>query len=134
MLISDVNKKYIFLQRLGQGAFGSVFVAKSKTTGEQRAIKIISKSKIIQIEQNLLSELMILRTLDHPNILKLHEVYDNGQHYYVVTEICRGGDLLQYSKNKSTITEQYVSSLMKQLLSAVNYLHKRSIVHRDLKP
>lgn len=77
---------------------------------------------------------MILRTLDHPNIVKLLEVYDNKTYFYVVTEVCSGGDLLQYARKKLTISERYVCTLMKQLFSAVNYLHKSNITHRDLKP
>jgi calcium-dependent protein kinase len=61
-------------------------------------------------------------------------VYDNKTHFYVVTEVSHGGDLLQYTHNRISISERYVSKLMKQLLSAVKYLHKRSIAHRDLKP
>lgn len=100
MKMENINDKYVFAKKVGQGAYGSVFIAKSKKLDQQMAIKIISKSKIHQNQESLLSELMILRTLDHPNIVKLFEVYDNKSHYYVVTEVCRGGDLLQYARSR----------------------------------
>lgn len=85
MSSENVNKKYSFSVKLGQGAYGSVFTAKSKFSKDARAVKIIAKSKVKPKQENFLSELMILRTLDHPNIIKLLEVYDNKTYFYVVT-------------------------------------------------
>lgn len=69
--MENINRKYLFEKKVGQGAYGSVFIAKSKKVDSEKAIKIISKSKLRHEQENFLSELMILRTLDHPNILKL---------------------------------------------------------------
>jgi calcium-dependent protein kinase len=80
------------------------------------------------------AELKVLRTMDHPNIIKLFEIYDYKDFYYVVTEHCSGGELFEFLKSRNRITESTVAIIMKQILSAVNYMHKKNIMHRDLKP
>lgn len=71
--------------------------------------------------------------LDHPNIARLFEVYDNKQTYVLILELCEGGELFKRIANKS-LNEQKAAMIMIQLLQALLYLHKKGIVHRDLKP
>jgi calcium-dependent protein kinase len=76
----------------------------------------------------------ILKQLDHPNILKLLEIYDWRNYYYLITEMCDGGELFDKIRALRHFTEKDAAQVMKSILSAVVYMHKLGIVHRDLKP
>lgn len=76
----------------------------------------------------------ILKELDHPNIVKLHEIYDWKNCYYLVTELCEGGDLFDYIQKHGRFSEKTVAEIMKQMLSPIVYMHKKGIIHRDIKP
>ena len=78
-------------------------------------------------------EIELLKKLDHPNIIKLYDLYMYKGFYYVVTEYCKGGSVLNIAKVIKTITTRDVLVIMKQLMSAVAYLHENRIVHRDVK-
>lgn len=96
---------------------------------------MIHKSKVEKKMHLLLRELEILKTLDHPNVIKFHEIYEDSQYFFIVQEYCGGGELLkQITKKHYKFTEKDVASVMKQVLSAVSHMHARGIVHRDLKP
>jgi calcium-dependent protein kinase len=71
--------------------------------------------------------------LDHPNIVKILEVFSDSQHYYIVTECLEGGELLDRIKSITHYNEEVAKKYMKEILSAMVYCHARKIVHRDLK-
>jgi len=74
---------------LGEGAFGSVRIVKHKSTGLSRAMKSIKKSNIIkEEEERMFSEVSVLKSIDHPNIIKLFELYQDDTNYYLITEHC----------------------------------------------
>jgi len=132
---SEINLDYNFVTTLGKGAFGEVIMATNKTTGIVRAIKIINKDKQQPNQYTrMLDEIKILKTLDHPHIMKIIEFYQDDQKTYIVNEFYEGGELLEKISKKNTFTEAEAASLMNQIISAVNYCHKNKIVHRDLKP
>ena len=81
-----------------------------------------------------MNEINILRTLDHPNILKIFEFYSSKESYSIVTELCQGGELFQEIIDRGPFNETYSAYVMLQILSAINYCHGMKIVHRDLKP
>ena len=86
----------------------------------------VSPEFVIELE----NEISILRSMDHPNIVKAHEVYKcKNKQIYIVLELCDGGDLY----TRSPYTEREAARIVTKLLSAVNYMHKNHIVHRDLK-
>lgn len=98
-------------------------------------MKSIKKSSLFkEDERKIFMEMAILKEMDHPNIIKLYEIYDWQNYYYLITEYCDGGDLFEYLREKHRFSEKSAASLMKQLLSPVVYMHKKGIVHRDLKP
>jgi calcium-dependent protein kinase len=70
--------------------------------------------------------------MDHPNIIKLYDIYEDSKWLYVVTELCKGGNLLELINNFE-LTEEEVRIFMTQILSAVTYMHSNSIIHRDIK-
>ena len=75
-----------------------------------------------------------LKDLDHPNILKMYEFFEDEKRYYIVTDICKGGELFDEIVARGKFSEKDASLLMKQVLSCINYCHHNHIVHRDLKP
>ena len=127
---------YKKLNFLGEGSFASVYRVQNRITDSIRAMKIINKSANISEadDKEIFNEINILRTLDHPNILKIFEFYSNKESYSIVTELCSGGELFQEIVDKGPFNENYTAYVMFQVLSAINYCHNMKIVHRDLKP
>ena len=70
----------------------------------------------------------------HPNIVRLHHVYHDELHTYLVLDLLRGGELLNRIRTNKSFTEPHASAIMRKLVSAVNFMHQRGVVHRDLKP
>lgn len=124
--------EYQFCDRIGEGAYGFVYKTLHKKMKCYRAIKAIKKSSID--EKSFFNEINILKTVDHPNIIRLFETYYDTGFYYMVEEYCSGGDLYDYIKRQRNISEKKVAKIIFQVLQAVNHLHAKSIVHRDLKP
>ncbi|KAM3140387.1 Protein kinase domain containing protein [Paramecium bursaria] len=117
------------------GAFGEVYKAKHRISEQLRAIKFIKKKAMSPDQQKkLVSEVEILKQLDHPNIIAVYEFYQDEQFFYIVTELCSGGELFDRIVQEKHFSEKKAARVMKQLLSAVTYCHERNIVHRDLKP
>ncbi|CAD8097613.1 unnamed protein product [Paramecium sonneborni] len=131
----SINSYYKFDKVLGQGGFGKVWKVTHKITNLVRAIKQIKKSSILKEEkQRMFSEMNILKNLDHPNILKLFELYQDQNNYYLVTEYLSGGELLERIKIMTCFTENVAANYIRQILLATLYCHEKNIVHRDLKP
>lgn len=120
---------------LGQGALGEVRTCKSKLGQQVRAVKIIKKAKMNAMEQKFFeAELSILRKLDHPNIMKIFEVFEDNVNYFLVTELCQGVELFETIQSKVRFSEFEAAEIVKQLLQAISYCHNLGVVHRDLKP
>ena len=126
----------IFPKSIGYGAYGEVFICEHKRSKEIRAVKIIDKnllSKGMIEKRKVLNEVDILRTLDHPNVLKVFEYFEDPRNYYLVMEYCSGGDLFDELDRVKSFDEISASKIMSQILAGVAYIHNQSIVHRDLK-
>ena len=107
----------------------------NRKTGAIRAVKIIKKDSLDAKEKiRFFSEIEILKVLDHPNIVRLYEVFHDDKRYYLVTELCTGGELFEEITKRNSFSEQDAASIIKQVLSAVAYCHSKQICHRDLKP
>lgn len=130
-----VEDKYILKDVLGTGAFSQVRLAESKEhPGELYAIKVIDKKALKGKEDSLENEIKVLRRLDHPNVVKLLEAYESKSYVYLVMELVTGGELFDRIVEKGSYTEKDAADLIKQVLSAVGYMHSSGVVHRDLKP
>ncbi|KAL8272221.1 hypothetical protein Esti_003886 [Eimeria stiedai] len=130
-----LSDRFQRVKKLGSGAYGEVLLCKDKQTGAERAIKIIKKSSVSAPSSGaLLDEVAVLKQLDHPNIMKLYEFFDDKRNYYLVMEVYRGGELFDEIISRQKFSEVDAAVIMKQVLSGVLYLHNHNIVHRDLKP
>jgi len=129
----DIREDYEIKREIGSGAYGIVYEGIHRATGERRAIKAMNKDQI-EDKEALENELMILKQLDHPNIVKLFEIYEFGHNIYLVTEMCDGGELFYHITKTKYLTESQAAKIMRQIFSAVAYLHSKRVCHRDLKP
>jgi len=126
--IYEVEKK-----KLGEGSYGSVTKGKHRKTKEVRAVKTIAKSQMKNIDR-FMQEIAILKMMDHPNIIKLFETFEDARNIYLVMELCIGGELFDKIIEEGHLTEVNAAQLMKQIIHAVYYMHSESVCHRDLKP
>uniref|UniRef100_A0A668AWZ1 Ribosomal protein S6 kinase n=1 Tax=Myripristis murdjan TaxID=586833 RepID=A0A668AWZ1_9TELE len=116
---------------LGEGSFSVCRKCRHKQSGHEYAVKIVSR----RMEANTQREIAALRQCEaHPNIVKLHDVYTDQYHTYLVMELLHGGELLERIKKKKLFGEAEASQLLQSLVSAVSFMHEAGVVHRDLKP
>ncbi|CAG9333526.1 unnamed protein product [Blepharisma stoltei] len=120
---------------LGKGAFGEVRFCTHKKTSARRAVKIFKKSDFFEENymQRLLGEIEILKFLDHPNIIRAYEFFEDSEEFYIVMEHCRGGELFEALVKWKRFKESDAAMIMKQLFSCLSYMHSKNIAHRDLK-
>jgi calcium-dependent protein kinase len=134
---SDPFKHYEKLDVLGEGSFGVVFRVVHRHTGFIRAMKIIDKQSAAldqDSETSLINEINILKTLDHPNILKVFEYFNTNKKLYIISELCTGGELFDKIQKERKFSEKVTAFIMKQVISAVYFCHLNKVIHRDLKP
>jgi len=120
-------------QTLGVGTFGKVKVATHTKTDQKVAIKIIDKAKVEDMG-DIEREIKIMESLDHPNIVKLYEIFDEKTKMHLVMELVTGGELFDRIVARGNYTEKDAASTMETLCGALEFLHAKNIVHRDLKP
>jgi calcium-dependent protein kinase len=118
---------------VGQGAFGIVYKAHEKNTDLVRAIKQVMNENIKNYD-GFMGEVAALKTLDHPHIIKLFEVYEDKDCVYLVQEYCEGGELFDYIAEQDKLSEKEAARVFHQITSSILYCHKNCICHRDLKP
>ena len=128
----DIYKE---LEELGEGAYGVVKkVCLKENPDTVRAMKIISKENVVEGQsQKLFDEIQILKKLEHPNIMKIYEYYDDSKNIYIVSELCDQGDLLGKMTKLGSMSELVVKFLMSQILNALSYLHDNRVFHGDIK-
>uniref|UniRef100_A0A7S1GW29 cGMP-dependent protein kinase n=2 Tax=Hemiselmis andersenii TaxID=464988 RepID=A0A7S1GW29_HEMAN len=142
---------YKLQQVLGEGGFATVYQGTHRITKKVFAVKSIDLYKIHADKLDMLrNEVEVMKLLDHPNIVRLYETYEEEDKLHLILELCEGGDLFDYLMKSSiepsgektwsdgdicyVLTEKRVASLVRKIMSAINYLHLRGIAHRDIKP
>ena len=137
MQIEDI----VLIKPIGKGSFGQVFLTTKRGTQQQFATKKIQKSVALQekVKKYFNNEIFILRNVSHPNIIKLYEIKQTLNNFYLVFELCNGGGLSscleKYKKNNDNkpFTQEIAQHIIKQIVSGIQYLHNKKILHRDLK-
>uniref|UniRef100_A0A7N4NV52 non-specific serine/threonine protein kinase n=1 Tax=Sarcophilus harrisii TaxID=9305 RepID=A0A7N4NV52_SARHA len=121
---------YVVKETIGVGSYSVCKRCIHKATNMEYAVKVIDKSKRDPSEEIEI----LLRYGQHPNIITLKDVYDDGKHVYLVTELMRGGELLDKILRQKFFSEREASSVLHTLCRTMEYLHSQGVVHRDLKP
>ncbi|EKX74157.1 protein kinase domain containing protein [Theileria equi strain WA] len=131
---SNFSDSYSRIKKLGGGAYGDVYLCKHDVSQQECAVKVINKQHLGSTNSSIYSEVGVLKNMDHPNIARLYDFFEDSQACYIVMDVCYGGELFDEIVRCGHMSEQKASLIIKQVLSGVNYLHKNGIVHRDLKP
>uniref|UniRef100_A0A8L0DPK6 Calcium/calmodulin-dependent protein kinase 1Da n=1 Tax=Oncorhynchus mykiss TaxID=8022 RepID=A0A8L0DPK6_ONCMY len=132
--VDDIKKIFELKEILGTGAFSEVVLAQERSTGKMFAVKCIPKKALKGKESSIENEINVLRKIKHENIVALEDIYESSNHLYLIMQLVSGGELFDRIVEKGFYTEKDASTLIRQVLDAVDYLHKLGIVHRDLKP
>lgn len=119
--------------KIGEGAYAYVCKATTKQTTKVRACKVNNKQKLKDIAK-FRSEIELMGSLDHANILNLFEVFEDHRNIYLIMELCVGGELFDRVIDSGRFSEVDAAIIMQQILRAVFYMHENGIAHRDLKP
>ena len=137
MIVEDLT----LIKQIGKGSFGEVFITSKAGTKELFATKKVKKSMVMdeKVKKYFNNELFILKNVNHPNIVKLYDIKQTLNNFYLVFDLCNGGGLsncLERYKKKhdgKPFPENIVQHLMKQIVSGMKYLHNKKILHRDIK-
>ena len=130
-----LHGKYELGRLLGHGTFAKVYHARNLQSGKSVAMKVVSKEKVIQVGmmEQIKREISVMKMVQHPNIVELHEVLASKSKIYFAMELVRGGEL--FSKiAKGRLKEDLARVYFQQLISAIDFCHSRGVYHRDLKP
>ncbi|XP_069805371.1 death-associated protein kinase 2-like isoform X2 [Dendropsophus ebraccatus] len=135
----NVEDLYELLEKLGSGHFGEVKKCKEKSTGTFYAGKFIKTRKCkgsrLGLDRDQIErEVFILQQLEHPNIMRLHDVFASKAEMVLILELIRGGELFDFIAEKEALSEEDAIVFLEQILKGVAYMHSKSIAHFDLKP
>lgn len=142
---------------LGKGATGRVRLAKHALTGQPAAVKIVSKKSAALVQSASMArmdredtaavaaglrtipfgierEVVIMKLIEHPNIVNLYDIWENRGELYLVLEYVQGGELFDYVSGNGALPEQEAVRLFRQIVAGLSYCHRFNICHRDLKP
>ncbi|KAF5836831.1 kinase-like domain-containing protein [Dunaliella salina] len=129
---------YVLDKVIGHGAFAKVSICTSRSGQKQFAVKAVQKNHedtTGKQREGVVKEIAIMRTLqDHPNTVKLMEVFEDAESYMLVMELCTGGELFDQIIQKGHFSEKDAADKMRCLLDFIAFAHSRNIIHRDLKP
>ena len=147
-------KGYKIGRIIGKGKYGKCYLLTSEQDNKEYAGKFLSKKtinkeneelnlseskknikekRILRAKKDLISEIKIHQDLNHPNIVKLYEKFENDEYMYLILEYCSKGNLNKLLEEKKHLKEIEVQNYIRQLINALKYLHERNIIHRDLK-
>jgi len=131
----QIKKVYSIGSKLGTGGFAVVRKCKRRSDGEVFALKVINKKNLDKDDLVILeSEVAIMRQVTHPNIIRMHDIFDSRSKMCLVLDLMEGGELFDRIIEKGHFSEKDAANSFVQMVQALGYLHEKHIVHRDLKP
>ncbi|KAI0642172.1 kinase-like domain-containing protein [Trametes meyenii] len=133
---------------IGKGSSGRVRLARHSKTGQYAAVKIVSKTALLNSRMSLSSlgeeaerilhsierEIVIMKLIDHPNIMRLYDVWETSTELYLILEYVEGGELFDYLCAQGRLPAPEALGYFQQIITAIDYCHRFNIAHRDLKP
>ncbi|XP_044474321.1 serine/threonine-protein kinase ATG1c-like isoform X1 [Mangifera indica] len=127
---------YLVGPQIGSGSFSVVWHARHRVHGTEVAIKEIVMGRLNKkLQESLVSEIVILKRINHPHIIRLHEIIEEAPgKLHLVLEYCKGGDLSMYIQRHGCVPEETAKHFMKQLAAGLQVLRDNNLIHRDLKP
>jgi len=132
---SNLKDTYAKKQLLGRGSFATVYLYTRRSDKKDFAVKVLQKKSLTDENSGKIrEEIEIMKTTDHPNIVRLIDVYESKQKIQIVIELCTGGHLLERLGERPSYCEAEAAKIVKQLASACAHMHEVGVVHRDLKP
>lgn len=134
---SDViGELYLILGEIARGSFSVVKLVKDIRTNQQYACKVVPISNVSIGNQtsHFETEIRIVQQLHHHGVVKLYDLIKDDQFFYIIMELCPGGDLFRYIVENQRLSELEAKYYLKQIFEALQYVHSLGIVHRDLKP
>lgn len=140
--------QWIIGECVGKGASGRVRIAKHRRTGQLAAVKILPLQPVVNSRASLATqqaksekqrlgidrEIIMMKLMNHPNILRIYDVFEGEKELYLVLEYVEGGELFDFLVNRGRLPPLEALSFFKQIVYGLNYAHTFSIIHRDLKP
>lgn len=115
------------------GFYSKARIGIHKKTGIERAIMQRNKSEYPNLD-TFVKRIEFMNTLDHPNIVRYLEAYEDTNFYFIVLECMKGGDIIDNLFNRGSYTEEYSATIMKQILQAIAYIHTKGIAHNKFFP
>ena len=132
-----IAKRYLKIKTIANGTYSKVYIVQNKTDFKLYCCKEILKNKLADINK-FRNEINVLSKVDHPNIIRLYEVFEDDRYISIIMELCQGGDLFkkinELAEKDQSFSEKEAVKIFKQLMSAVSHCHSQGICHRDLKP
>jgi serine/threonine-protein kinase ULK/ATG1 len=134
--MSKVVGDYQLKEKIGRGSYADVYKGVNRLTGCKYAVKAIAKDKLIdpKLLLGLESEIRIMREFRHENIVQMNEYFSTERNFYLVLELCLGGDLNRYIRKNGRLEERVAINFLQQLASGLSFLQEKNFIHRDLKP
>lgn len=128
---------YDRVRQLGVGSFGTAYLCKHKLTKEDRVVKAVKKSRAKIPVEDIEKEIMVMRQVDHPHIVRLFEWFEDSNRIYLVLEALKGGTLkdviLGFAQQRKCLNESWTRSVVRQTAGAMSYCHGLRLIHKDLK-
>jgi len=127
--------RYVLKEKIGSGGFAVVYSAEETPGSNIVAVKCLTKLRLTdpKNKNKLVSEIEIHKALRHPNIVEFKAVFQDTNYVYIILEYCPHGSVLEHFRKNNPYTEEYISKVLFQILTGVDYLHKKLIIHRDIK-
>mmetsp|Transcript_29521 Transcript_29521/g.84526 ORF Transcript_29521/g.84526 Transcript_29521/m.84526 type:complete len:898 (-) Transcript_29521:179-2872(-) len=133
----SVWERYEKCYELGSGMFGTALLVKQRFTGEQQVVKAVRKSRVQIPVEDVEREILMLRQLDHPHVVRLRRWYEDKHSIYLVMDYLQGGSLKdkisEIQRQHHTLKERWVRALVQQVLQGMSYCHGLRLIHKDLK-